>query len=151
MRQEAPYPAALARLVASLGYKKGWTFRLADLDRGQGSAGLTLVINITGPNSYRPWETISVNHYMPVPPAAFDMRSWRRWLFDQVLLVERHEACEFLLFHIDEAGNLSPDPDSGYAERPWAPSHGPGNDPYLIRESGTDLDRRTSFRGEMNP
>ena len=26
-----------------------------------------------------------------------------------------------------------------------------GNDPYLIREVGTDLDRRTSFRGEVNP
>ncbi len=26
----------------------------------------------------------------------------------------------------------------------------PGNDPYLVREIGTDLDRRTSFRGEVN-
>lgn len=150
MRQEAPHPAILARLVDSIGYKKGWRFQLADLDRGQGSRGLTLVINITGPNSYRPWETISVDHYMPVPPAAYDMRSWRRWLLEQVLLVERHEACEFLLFHIDEIGNLSSDPDSGYADRPWAPSHGPGSDPYLIREVGTDIDQRTSFRGELH-
>jgi hypothetical protein len=67
-----------------------------------------------------------------------------------VLLVERHEACEFLRFHVDEAGNLTDDQDSGYAERPWSPSHGPGNDPYLIREIGTDLDRRTSFRGDVN-
>lgn len=151
MRQEAPYPAILARLVASLGYKAGWRFQLVDdLDRDQGSRGLTLVINITGPNSYRPWEKISVNHYMPVPPAAYDERSWRRWLFDQVLLVERHEACEFFLLHVDEAGGLA-DLDSGYAQRPYAPSHGPGNDPYLIREVGTELDARTSFRGVAKP
>jgi hypothetical protein len=76
MRQEAPFPVVLGRLVTSLAYKAGWTFRLVDLDRGQGSGGLTLVINITGPNSYRPWQTISVDHYMPVPPAAYDLRSW---------------------------------------------------------------------------
>ena len=34
--------------------------------------------------------------------------------------------------------------------KPYAPSHGPGNDPYLIRETGTDADQRTSFRGELN-
>jgi hypothetical protein len=149
MHQVAPFPHILGKLVTSLGYKAGWTFRLVDLDRGQGSKGLTLVINITGPNSYRPWEKISVNHYMLVPPAAYDMRSWRRWLLDQVLLVERHEACEFFRLHVDENDQLS-DTDSGYADRPYAPSHGPGNDPYLIREVGSELDQRTSFRGEVN-
>jgi hypothetical protein len=49
-----------------------------------------------------------------------------------------------------EAGQLA-DLDSGYADRSFAPSHGPGNDPYLVREIGTDLDQRTSFRGEVNP
>lgn len=136
MRQEAPYPVALADLLSRLTYKAGWAFRLADLDRGQGSEGLTLIINIVGPDSYHPERLISVNHYMPVPPAAYDARSWRRWLFDQIQLVERHEACEF--FAID-------------GDRPYAPSHGPGNDPYLIREVGTDADRRTSFRGVTKP
>jgi len=137
MRQEAPYPNILQWLVNdAIEYKSGWRFSLVDLDRDQGSKGLTLVINITGPNSYHPEKTISVNHYFPVPPAAYDMRSWRRWLFDQILLVERHEACEF--FTID-------------GDKPYAPSHGPGNDPYLIREIGTFIDRRTSFRGELKP
>lgn len=136
MRQVAPYPAVLRELVEQLQYKAGWSFWLRDLDRGQGSLGLTLVINRVGPDSYHPERVISVNHYMPVPPAAFEVRSWRRWLFDQVLLVERHEAMEFFQL----AG-----------DRPYAPSHGPGNDPYLIREVGTDLDQRTSFRGELNP
>jgi hypothetical protein len=136
MRQEAPYPGTLALLVAALTYKAGWRFRLADLDRGQGSKGLTLVINVTGPDSYDAQRQISVNHYMLVPPAAYDLRSWRRWLFDQVRLVESHETCEF--FVID-------------GDRPYAPSHGPGNDPYIIREMGTDIDRRTKFTGELNP
>ncbi len=135
MHQEAPYPEVLSELVRELHYKSGWQFYLIDTNRGQGSKGLTLVINITGPNSYHPEQSISVNHYMLVPPAAYDRRSWRHWLFDQVLLVERHEACEF--FDID-------------GDRPYAPSHGPGNDPYLVREIGTFEDQRTSFRGEVN-
>lgn len=134
--QSAPYPQALADLIEGLHYRDGFRFGLTDMDRGQGSEGLTLVINITGPDSYHPDKVISVNHLFPVPPAAYDMRSWRRWLFDQIGLVELHERCEF--FQVD-------------GEKPYAPSHGPGNDPYLVREVGTDLDRRTSSRGDVNP
>jgi hypothetical protein len=152
MRQEAPYPAVLADLVGCLRYKAGWRFSLADLDRGQGSKGLTLVINITGPDTYHPENRISVNHYMLVPPAAYDRRSWRRWLFDQVLLVELHEAMEFFVL-VDMPGYLGQDGKQyELTQRPYAPSHGPGNDPYMIREpDGTDLDRRTKFTGEVSP
>jgi hypothetical protein len=136
MTQTAPFPTLLADLVAVLKYRPGWQFRLVDnLDRGQGSKGLTLVITTATVDSYPPHDPIRVNHYMLVPPAAYDARSWRRWLLDQVLLVERHEACEF--FTLD-------------GDKPYAPSHGPGNDPYLVREVGTDEDRRTSFRGELS-
>jgi hypothetical protein len=134
--QRAPYPVELADLLSNLRYKARWKFSLEDLDRGQGSEGLTLVITITTPDSYHPETMRTVVHYFPVPPAAYDTRSWRRWLFEQLLLVETHEAMEF--FTID-------------GEKPYAPSHGPGNDPYLIREVGTDLDRRTSYLGELNP
>ena len=134
-QQIAPYPEELSTLVDSLTYREGFVFHLRELDRGQGSEGLTLVINITGPDSYHPEKTVSVNHYFPVPPAAYDVRSWRRWLFDQIGLVELHERCEF--FAVD-------------GEKPYAPSHGPGNDPYLVREVGTPEDVRTSFRGELN-
>jgi hypothetical protein len=34
-------------------------------------------------------------------------------------------------------------------ERPLAPCHGPGWDPYLVTVERTGLDRRTSFRGEV--
>jgi hypothetical protein len=70
-----------------------------------------------------------------VPPAAYDVRSWQRWLFDRIGDVDTHERCE----HFIVAG-----------EHPYAPSHGPGNDPYLVREIGTALDVATSFRGEVN-
>lgn len=132
---EAPWPSELAELVARLVYKAGWEFSLETLDRGQGSKGITLCILIDTPDSYRPDRRRRVMHYMPVPPAAFDVRSWQRWLLEQVLLVERHEACEF--FTVD-------------GDKPYAPSHGPGNDPYMIREVGTDADRRTSFRGDVS-
>ena len=38
MRQEAPDPEPLAYLVKLLSYRPGWAFKLADIDRGQGSA-----------------------------------------------------------------------------------------------------------------
>jgi hypothetical protein len=135
MRQEAPYPTALDALIRKLEYRAGWNFTLTDLDRDQGSKGLTLIITVATVNSYPPHEPLHVAHYMPVPPAAYDERSWRRWLLEQILFVERHEACEF--FTID--GN-----------KPYAPSHGFGQDPYLIREIGTDEDRRMSFRNELD-
>lgn len=136
MRQTAPDPETLFDLVEQLTYKSGWTFTVRSVDRGQGSTGLTLCILIRTPDSYHPEEMRSVMHYMPVPPAAFDERSWRRWLFDQILLVERHEAAEF--FQISGA-------------RPYAPHHGPGNDPYIVFDHGTDEDVRTSYRGVVNP
>lgn len=132
MRQVAPEPEALYELVEKLRYKPGWSFSLVDKDRGQGSEGLTLQIYVSPVNAYHHEEPINVVHYMIVPAAAFDRRSWQRWLLDQILLVEQHEACEF--FQIGD-------------EHLYGPSHGPGNDPYLIREVGTELDQRTSFRG----
>ena len=136
MHQIAPYPHILADLLDRLTYEPGgrtWRFTLADTDRGQGSKGLTLIISITGPDSYS-GSTISVNHYMLVPPAAYDERSWRRWLFDQIGLVELHERMEF--FKI--GGQANP------------PAHGHGNDPYLLLEYGTDADQRTSFRNVLD-
>jgi hypothetical protein len=119
--QEVPYPAVLADLVNRLKYKPGWYINLRDVDRGQGSKGLTLEILIKAYDSYNvaSGENYRVMHYLPVPPAAYNERSWRRWLLDQILLVEQHEACEF--FMIDD-------------DRPFAPYHHDGNNPYTIFE-----------------
>jgi hypothetical protein len=134
--QFAPLPGPLHELVDALTYKAGWVFTIEHVDRGQGSEGTTLCILITTPDSYAPERLRRVMHYMPVPPASYDKRSWQRWLLEQILLVERHEACEF--FQVD-------------GRRPYAPHHGPGNDPYIIFEHGSDEDVRTSFRGEVKP
>lgn len=133
-KNTAPYPEVLHDLVSMMRYRPGWTFLLAWLDRGQGSEGLTLDIVTKGYNSYHPehGENYCVHHYMPVPPANYNRESWQRWLFEQCLLVERHEAMEFFVIGV---------------EHPYAPNHGPGNDPYTVRELTTDDARRTSFRG----
>jgi hypothetical protein len=52
MTQTAPYPVQLVKLVDQLRYKNGWEFRLDVIDRGQGSAGLTLDIVPLTANSY---------------------------------------------------------------------------------------------------
>jgi hypothetical protein len=138
MRQTAPFPTMLADLVDGLTYRPGWTFTLQHIDRGQGSVGLTLDITTQGYNSYHPdrGETYRVHHYMPVPPAAYNRESWQRWLFEQVLLVERHEACEFFTINDD---------------KPYAPNHAPGWDPYIVTTVTTSEDRATSFRGVVKP
>ncbi len=134
MTQTAPFPQILADLVENLEYRPGWHFDLSHQDRGQGSVGLTLSITTNGYDTYHPerGETYRVLHYMTVPPAAYNKQSWTQWLLDQILLVERHEACEF--FRIK-------------GERIYAPHHGPGNDPYIVFVHGSDLDRRTTYKG----
>jgi hypothetical protein len=100
---------------------------------GSSSTSLTLIIFISCVDTYHPERKIRIYHYMLVPPASYNEPSWQRWLLDQILLVERHEACEF--FQI--AG-----------KRPYAPHHGPGNDPYIIFDHGSIQDARTSYLGE---
>lgn len=141
MQQVAPYPEPLAALVAQLDYRtdRGWKVRLSNRVRDRAddgmvlSEGLTLTVTRVGPDTYHPDTTVEVNHYFPVPPATYDMRSWRRWLFNRLGDVDTHERCEDFIIGGD---------------RPYRPSHGPGNDPYLVREVGTAEDARTSFTGE---
>jgi hypothetical protein len=135
-KQAAPYPIVLETLLNGFKYKEGWKASLREVDRGQGCTGLTLVILIVQPDTYHPERTVHVNHSFAVPPAAYDGRSWRRWLFDRILDVEKHEAMEF--FQID-------------GQRPYAPNHGPGNDPYTVFEIGTEQEKRTSYLGVTRP
>lgn len=133
--QTFPYPHELEDLVSKLKYREDWTFYLPrEYDRGQGSRGLTLNIVITCCDTYHPENEIRIRHLMPVPPAAYNRRSWQRWLFEQILLVERHEAAEF--FQID-------------GDRPYAPLHGPGNDCYIISEVAEASEKRTDYLGNV--
>jgi hypothetical protein len=129
--QEGPQETVplLEKLVSEVSYKPGWSFELWDGERrGEhylGSKGLTLSIRAqvwdsqAGDTVIIP-STVGVHHIMPVPVATWDRRTWERWILDQVLLVERHEAMEFYCVG---------------ARRPYFPAHGPnGGDPYEIRE-----------------
>lgn len=140
MTQRADHPHLLESLVRLVRYKRGWNFSLSDVDRGQSSVGLTLVITVATTNSYSPHAPIVVNHYFIVPAAAYNLRSWTRWLFEQILLVERHEAMEFFTLALTDQDET----------KPYAPHHGPGEDPYTVYEHGSDVDVRTSFKGELN-
>jgi hypothetical protein len=152
MHQVAPYPEILDSLVKRLRYREhlGWDVRLADdYQRDQPgrhtgeSRGLTLIVRRVGPNSYDHSEPMAVNHLFPVPAATYNLASWTRWLFDRLGDVDTHERME------DFA--IADSPGSEHVTRPYAPVHAPGWDPYLITVESTDTERRTSFRGELNP
>jgi hypothetical protein len=181
MKQEAPDPEPLRCLVDRLEYRQrdGWRVWLEDRDRGQGSKGLTLVVQRCGPDTYDPETILRVNHFFIVPAAAYDERSWRRWLFDRLGDVDTHERMEFFKLRDDSAPEPGDGCECGHPAsahdgrhslctgcpgtehrfqaknprycRPYAPSHGFGQDPYLVREIGTEEDRRMSFRNELNP
>jgi hypothetical protein len=152
MHQTAPYPAALADLVERLRYRRdlGWLVWLDDdLQRDKPgrhageSRGMTLVVQRCGRDSYHPERQIAVNHYFAVPPATYNAQSWTRWLFERLADVDDHERMEDFAFESPDPGELP--------TRPYAPNHGPGWDPYLVTVTATETDRRTSFRGELNP
>jgi len=152
MRQEAPYPEILARLVKCLRYREdlGWKVWLEDdcqrdkPGRHAGeSRGLTLIVQRCGRDTYHPERTLPVNHFFAVPAATYNLESWTRWLFDRLGDVDAHERME------DFA--IADSPGSGHVVRPYAPNHGPGWDPYLVTVIATGEDRRTSFRGDLNP
>lgn len=141
MTQRAPVPTELYELVDRVKYKPGWRVWLSDEERdpGTGAGGLTLNIACPTLNSYPkdpgdPRKHITVRHLFIVPAATWNRRSWRRWLFEQFCLVEKHEAMEF--FEVD-------------GEKPYAPHHGPGEDVYTVYEVGTDEDRRTLNTGKV--
>jgi hypothetical protein len=111
----------LADIVANLSYKDGWSFKLSEVDRGQGCQGLTLMISAEVRDSCGPG-MVGFLHLMPVPPAAYNRQAWLGWVLDQILLVEKHEALEF--FRVN-------------GEQAFFPSHAPGDDPYAVMQVRT--------------
>lgn len=121
--QESPWPTELEWIIDNFKHRPGWRFNLRYIDRGQGSKGLTLIITTLTTDSYDEYdgteETLipryRVNHYFPVPPAAYNRNSWMLWLLECLDKVDAHETREF--FIVD-------------GERPFAPHHSEGEDPY---------------------
>lgn len=140
MVQQAPYPADLADLVEKTSLWPDWHVWLDDIVRdpadthGAEGRGLTLIIRTKGYDTYHPerGQDYRVNHYFIVPAATYNRAAWQRWLFERYCDVWKHEAMES--FCVD-------------GERPYAATHGPGDDPYVVHDFATDERRRTSFRG----
>ncbi len=111
----------LEELVPAVSYK-GWNVRLVNRERTTeqcaGSDGLTLEIRTVVPDSVRPGEINRGCHLMPVPPTNWGRETWERWVLDQIILVEIHEACEFFTVA---------------AHKPFFPAHGTGENSYEVR------------------
>lgn len=121
----------LRQLVKRATCKPGWRFHLVETPE----EGLRLRISVTGPDAGSDEsEEITIWHYFPVPTATYNEPSWQRWMFECCRGVENHELGEF--FRID-------------GERPFAPLHGPGEDPYTVHEYRPDADRRMRQDGTM--
>lgn len=140
--QSAPWPVELEDLVKRAKLWPGWYVRLyADYPRDKAgthsgaATGTTLVITTLTHNTYHPEVTdYRVDHIFEVPAATYNRAAWQRWLFERYCDVWRHEAMES--FEID-------------GEHPYAATHGPGDDPYVVHDYASDTQRRTSFRGQV--
>jgi len=106
----------LWELAEKVKCKPGWGFRLKDED-----GALRLVVRVEGWDSAKPDKLTryTVDHYFPVPTATYNERTWLRWMFEVCRRVENHELGEW--FRIG-------------GELPFAPLHGPGEDPYTVHE-----------------
>lgn len=93
--QRAPYPIALQKIVEESFYEPEWSFTLAVYEREVGGEGLTLRIRFPAPDNCDPAGTIVfLIHDFEVPARTLDDESWAKWVFDCIMLAERHEAME---------------------------------------------------------
>jgi len=98
--------------VTRLSYKSGWKFKIA------GPNNRSLCIYATTPDSLRPERRRTTQHQFKIPDGLDDdRRGFVRWVFDCLLLCERHEVGEFF-----QVGDV----------RPFFPHHQDEGDPYAI-------------------
>lgn len=141
MRQYAPYPTELLSIISHAEWppeiKRVY---LADMERdsedthGGAAGGLTLVFHFSGPSPYASKDVQNTAFYYPVPAATWNRGAWLRWVFECLEDTYRHELMEWFVVE---------------GERPFAPLHGPGENPYRLHVNSDSLQRRTSFRGEV--
>lgn len=122
----------LSDLISRVRCKPGWRFAFYIEENG----AKRLIITVAGidarySDSQQP---IAVRHFFPIPDATYNEKTWRRWLFERCRGVENHELGEW--FVID-------------GERPFAPLHGPGEDPYIVHEFRPEIDARIVQDGSI--
>src|SRR6266403_5223866 len=123
----------LGRIVSETKCKPGWSFSLVNE-----VGAMRLVIRIAGVYNYDHSRPFTVDHYHPVPITTFNEKSWRRWIFEQCLRTMNHEIGESLRFGQTEI-------------RPFAPMHGPGEDPSTVHEVRTETAALTTQDGRLRP
>lgn len=122
----------LKALVERVSCKPGWTFRL---DKVVNVDHKVFVIRVyDAPDSRRTGHTVTIDHHFPVPEATYNEKTWRRWIFECCRKVEDHELGEWFI---------------DGAERPFAPLHGPGEDPYTVHEFREVVAAHTNQRGDV--
>lgn len=121
----------LRKVVAEVKGMPGWSFHIVDED-----GDLRLVIRVWGENSACPekHERYGVDNYFPVPAATYNERTWRRWVFEMSRRTMNHELGEWTRW-----GDL----------RPFAPLHGPGEDPYTVHEFRPPIDQFVTQDGTI--
>lgn len=97
--------------VTRLGYKPGWTFRVG------GPGNRFLCVFAVTPDSLNPSRQRTTQHMFEMPAGPLPDREMARWVFDQLLLAELHEAGEF--FQWD-------------GRRPFFPHHQDEGSPYEL-------------------
>ena len=140
--QYAPWPVELERLVNVLRSRPGERYALREYERdtedqGRGRAGgLTFMVWVTTTDSYKGTERTTL-FLFPVPPTTWNELSWKRWVLDRLMDIDRHERMEWTWF-----GD----------EHTFEPLHGPGDNPHdWVYMASTDEQRRTQWTGEVKP
>lgn len=122
--------ALLERIVSETQCKPGWSFEMVNED-----GAMRLVIELDELDNYDNSHARVIRHFQPVPSGVtYNEASWRRWIFEQCIRVMNHELGESLRFGPDEV-------------RPFAPMHGPGEDPYTVHEWRSEKDALTTQSG----
>lgn len=122
----------LEKIVDETKCKPGWFF---SLHNGEDDSKI-LVITIKGVNNYDATKPFIVSHCHPVPCTTYNEKTWKRWIFEQCRRTMNHELGESLRFGPQE-------------ERPFAPMHGPGEDPYTVHEWRSEQDALTTQDGSI--
>lgn len=120
----------LRKCATEASYKPGYRFDIIDED---GALRLRIT-DFECINAYAPGKSFPLSHYHPVPVATYNEKTWKRWIYEQCRRVENHEIGEWLRW-----GD----------ERPFAPMHGPGEDPYTVHEIRLESDALTTQDGSL--
>lgn len=117
----------LAKLIDEMNGPPNWTF---DFLVREGAP--FFMIYVPAKDNYDPSKERTTSHEHPVPFADYNAKTWRKWIFDRCRASMDHEMGEMVRW-----GDV----------RPFAPTHGPGECPYTVREYRDPIDALTTQHG----